>query len=270
MNLSEHKRRQIEENRRRYEQLKAAGQDQSPQTLPPLTSRDTGLGPEAAVMYRETVPGGWYCAVTLAKGESLRIVNSQGTSSVSMVAWNKHDTSERLNHADTIKVQWTAQMRSGRVLLSDMGRVLLSLVEDTSGAHDTLVGGSTAASNWRKYSAAYRNTRDNLILGATKLGLSRRDIPPCITFFAPVAVDEAGRFLWQEGVQEAGDFIGLRAAMDVVVLLSNCPHPLDPTSDYAPGDVEVIHFRTSSPDFCRTATSEAAGAYENTDALRVA
>jgi uncharacterized protein len=270
MNLSEHKRRQIEENRRRYEQLKAAGQDQSPQALPPLTSRGAGLGPEAAVMHRETVPGGWYCAVTLAEGESLRIVNSQGTSSVSMVAWNRHDTSERLNHADSIKVQWTAQMRSGRVLLSDMGRVLLSLVEDTSGAHDSLVGGSTAASNLRKYGAEHRNTRDNLILGATKLGLSRRDIPPCVTFFAPVAVDETGRFFWQEGALKAGDFIDLRAAMDVVVLLSNCPHPLDPAAVYAPGDVEVIHFTTSASDFCRTVTPEAVRAYENTDAVRVA
>jgi uncharacterized protein len=83
-------------------------------------------------------------------------------------------------------------------------------------------------------------------------------------------VDEAGRFLWQEGVRKAGDFVDLRAAMDVVVLLSNCPHPLDPAVDYAPGDVEVIHFTSSTPDFCRTATPEAARAYENTDALRVA
>jgi uncharacterized protein YcgI (DUF1989 family) len=143
-------------------------------------------------------------------------------------------------------------------------------VEDTSGAHDTLVGGSTAASNLRKYGAEHRNTRDNLILGAMKLGLSRRDIPPCVTFFAPVAVDETGRFFWQEGVLKAGDFIDLRAAMDVVVLLSNCPHPFDPAAVYAPGDMEVIHFTSSTPDFCRTATPEAARAYENTDALRVA
>ncbi|MFX5693267.1 DUF1989 domain-containing protein, partial [Acinetobacter baumannii] len=82
------------------------------------------------------------------------------------------DTSERLNHADTIKVQWAASLRKGRVILSDMGRVLFSIVEETTGgAHDTLAGASTVATNEARYhTTTLRNTRDNFILAVGKLG----------------------------------------------------------------------------------------------------
>ena len=88
---------------------------------------------------------------------------------MSIQAWNRTDTSERLNHADTVKVQWAASLRKGRIILSDMGHVLLGIIEDTSGAHDTLVGGSTAADFG---GSSRRNTRENFILAAGKLGLN--------------------------------------------------------------------------------------------------
>jgi len=87
-----------------------------------------------------------------------------------------------------------------------MGRVLLSVTEDTSGAHDALLGGSTAASNRRRYGdQTLRNSRDNFVLAVAKHGLGRRDIPPCITFFAPVRTDEAGRFAWHQDAAKPGD-----------------------------------------------------------------
>jgi len=263
-------RARIEANRKRYEELKAAGQLQAPRALPPPTAIDHPVAADA-VIQRETVPGGWYWATPLKRGEALRLVNTTGASSVSLLAWNRHDRSERLNHADTVKVQWSATIRKGRVLLSDMGRVLLSVIEDTSFAHDALMGGSTAASNLAKYGdGPFRNARDNFIRAAGKLGLDRRDIAPCVTFFAPVAVDPAGRFVWEAGRRKAGDFVDLRAEMDLDVAVSNCPHPLDPEQTYAPGPIEAIRFRAPSrgaDDPCATATNEAKRAFENTDAL---
>jgi len=77
----------------------------------------------------------------LRRGEALRIVDDKGVSSVSLVGWREEDASERINCADTVKVQWSAAITKGGVILSDMGRVLLSVIEDTSGAHDLIVGG---------------------------------------------------------------------------------------------------------------------------------
>jgi urea carboxylase-associated protein 2 len=256
----------IEENRRRYEALKAAGQQHAPKALPGPTPRGTPL-PEGAAIHAETIPGGWYWSTPLKAGEALRIHLAQGPAAVSMIAWSAADASERLNYADTVKVQWTSALGKGRVLFSDMGRVMFSLIEDTTGMHDALVGGSTAASNRARYGdKVLRNTRDNFILEALKLGLGKRDIPPAITFFAPVRTDAEGKFRWIDDARQQGDFVDLRAEMDLIVALSNCPHPMDPAPDYAPPPVEAIRFRAPAPaadDLCRTATIEAVRGFEN-------
>lgn len=267
MILTKEQQAEVEAHRKRYEELKAAGQGQAPRALPPPTLRDGAPIAPDAVIHRETIPSGWYWTTQLRRGEALRLVNSSGKSCVAILAWSKADPSERLNHADTIKVQWAARLQKGRVILSDMGRALLSIVEDTNAAHDTLVGGSSAATNAIHYGAdSYRNTRDNFILAAGKLGLGRRDVMPCISFFAPVSVDSSGKFLWNEDRRHAGDFVDLRAEMDLLVALSNCPHPLDPASLYPEESVEIIRYRAppaGKDDLCRTASAESMRAFEN-------
>ena len=268
MVLTDEQKAEIAVNRANYERLKAAGQGASPRALPELTRKDGAPIPDRAVIARENVPGGWYFYGRLHRGDSLRLISADGSAAVSVVAWNAQDVSERINHADTVKVQWSAAPRKGRVILSDMGRVVFSIVEDTCGAHDALVGGSTAATNAKKYGGDFRNTRDNLILAAGKLGLSRADLPPPVTFFAPLDVDSSGRFVWDAAKRANGDFIDLRAEMDLLIALSNCPHPFDPAPDYAPGPLALIRFRISvaADDFCRSGGAEAIRAFENTDA----
>jgi urea carboxylase-associated protein 2 len=258
-----------EANRRRYEELRAAGQGATPKGLPEPTALDGAPIAADAVISREAVPPGWYATVRLRRGEALRIVDDEGTSSVSLIGWRAEDMSERINCADTVKVQWSAAISKGRVILSDMGRVLLSVVEDTSGAHDLLVGGSTPASTAAADGAASRNTRDNFLAAAAKIGLGLRDIPPCATFFAPVSVDTKGCFVWNGGRKRAGDFVDLRAEMNLVLAVSNCPHPLDP-APAANAAITIIRHRAppaAEDDPCRTGSPEAARAFTFTDRL---
>lgn len=267
MILTEEQKAEIAAHTRRYNELKAAGQEHAPRALPTPTARDAAPIDADTVIHRETIPSGWYWTARLNRGEALRIVNTSGISTVSLLAWNSADTTERLNHADTIKVQWAARLQKGRVLLSDMGRALLGITEDSSAAHDAVVGGSTAATNQARYGDGNLcNTRDNFILAAAKLGLDRRDVHPCVSFFAPVAIDADGKFFWSEQRRERGDFVDLRAEMDLLIALSNCPHPLDPAKTYPQASVEVVRYRAGMPaadDLCRTATAEAIRAYEN-------
>jgi uncharacterized protein len=260
---------QIAEDRRRYEELRAAGQELTPRGLPAPTPLDAAPIRPDAVIHRETIPPGWYTSLLLRRGEALRINDDGGLASVSLLAWRKEDPSERINCADTIKIQWSAAISKGRVILSDMGRVVFSLIEDTSGAHDLLVGGSTPASVLASTGASGRNTQENFLAAASKIGLGVRDIPPCITFFAPVALDPAGRFLWKKGAKRAGDFVDLRAEMNLMVVASNCPHPLNPSQDGGGAVTLVKHrARASSPgDPCRTASPEAMRAFAFTDRL---
>lgn len=221
---------------------------------------------EALIRSRETVPGGWAHALPLARGETLRVVNTQGTPGVSLLFYNDKDRSERFNAGDTVKIQWNARLSRGRVLFSDMGRVLASITDDTYGRNDALTGGSSRTSNAARYGdAALRNTRDNFILLASKHGLDKRDIPPCLTLFAPVGVDGEGRFRWEGEGAAPGSYVDLRAELDLLVFVSNAPHPLAP-GDYAPKDIDLLVWKSPPPaadDFCRTATEEAIRGFEN-------
>jgi len=261
---------EMEANRRRYEELRAAGQGATLKGLPALTARDGAPLVADAIISREQVPPGWYATVRLRRGEALRIVDEQGAASVALIGWREEDTSERINCADTVKVQWSAAIAKGRVILTDMGRVLVSVIEDTSGAHDLLAGGSNAGSTAAAYGAATRNTHDNFLAAAAKIGLSLRDIPPCVTFFAPVSVDAGGQFVWTAERKHARDFVDLRAEMNLVLVASNCPHPLDPARPPSAGTVTLIRHRAAAPgadDPCRTASPEAARAFTFTDRL---
>jgi urea carboxylase-associated protein 2 len=254
-----------EEYRHRYEALKAEGQKAPVGRFTPTPD----VIPDDAVILRESVPPGWYWSRRLKAGEILRIGNDTGRASVSALLWNARDTSERFNPGDTIKVQWTARITGGRLLLSDMGRVLAAIVGDTGGMHDCLAGGSTPGSNARKYGKAFqRNTHDNFLLAAGKHGMGPRDVGPCITFFAPVVTDADGKLLWQES-RRPGQHVDLRAEMDVIVALSNCPHPLDPETagPDAPISLTVWRHAAAEGDWCRTATAEARRAYENNEAM---
>jgi urea carboxylase-associated protein 2 len=266
MTSLETKREVSEANRRRYEELRAAGQEATPKALPSATALGAAPILENAVISREEIPADWYAIVRLRRGEALRIADPSGRSSVSVIGWRDEDTSERINCADTVKVQWSAAVSKGRVILSDMGRVLFSVIEDTSGAHDILVGGSTPAA----YGAASRNTQENFIAGAAKVGLGVRDIPPCVTFFAPVSLDENGCFVWNQDRKQPGDFVDLRAEMNAILVLSNCAHPLDPARPSAAQPVVLVRHRipqAAADDPCRTGSPEAMRAFQFTDRL---
>ncbi len=243
-----------EEHRRRYEALLAGARERAGLEMPAPADLH-----ETAVLSRETIPGGWYHTLTLRRGEALRLVNTHGTKGVSVLMWNAADPSERFSAADTMKVQWTARIRGGRVLLSDMGRVMTSIIADDCGWHDALLGGSTPTAH------GLRNTRDNLLLAAGKHGLGARAVSPCITFFAGVQTTEAGGFIWRDDVVRAGTAVDLLAAMDLLVAISNCPHPLCPEPAAHPIDALVWRPADGADRIARHAGPEAARAFENTE-----
>jgi uncharacterized protein YcgI (DUF1989 family) len=147
---------------------------------------------------------------------------------------------------------------------------MLSLIEDTSGTHDLLVGGSTPASVLAASGSPARNTQENFLAASAKIGLDIRDIPPCVTFFAPVLLDDKGRFIWKADRKRPGDFVDLRAEMNLVLVVSNCAHPLDSARPAATGAITLITHWVGPPaqdDLCRTASPEAERAFAFTERL---
>lgn len=200
--------------------------------LPPVAD-DLPKGISAAdLLWEETIAGGGYASRRLPRGSRTRLIDIGGDACASVLIFNAEMPTERLNIADTVKIQWNAYLGTGKLLLSDMGRVLMSIEADDAETHDAFCGASNAASNTAAFGeggnwSAFPNARDRLLLGAAKHGLGRRDVHPCLNLFKGVKIDADGTAVPVLGPFAAGRAVTLRAEMDVILVIANCPHVLD-------------------------------------------
>jgi uncharacterized protein len=243
-------------------------------TIPASAARDLpGDISRTDVIWDETIAGGEYCARVLQRGTRLRMINFDGDGCINLLAYNADRPIERLNVADTVKVQWNAYLGKGSLLLSDMGRVLLSILQDTSSRHDTLCGASNEKTNARKYGqgASFSNcpnARDRFLLALAKFGLYKKDIAPNINFFKEVKVCEDGSLAFSAALGKPGEFVEFRAEMNVLIAVANTPHVLDERKEYVCTPVRLIAYRgaiTSMDDPIRTSTPEATRAFQNVE-----
>ncbi|HVJ96839.1 MAG TPA: urea amidolyase associated protein UAAP1 [Acidimicrobiia bacterium] len=223
------------------------------------------------------IPAGGYWTRVLNRWERLRITDIEGCQGCSLLAYNADETSERYNAPDTVKIQNQIFLTTGRVLFSDMGRVLFSIVDDTSGHHDTLAGFGDAVSTEARNGPGnfldrrndyFRNARDNFVMALGRHGLDRRDLVMSFNPFARVRVEPEGELTWVPGTAAAGAAIELRAEMRVLVAVSATPHVLNPATDYAAGPLRLEVLPAVAPaddDPCRTFSDEARRGFDNTD-----
>src|SRR3954469_16899786 len=178
---------------------------------------------------QETLRGGQAWSRRLARHQRLRLTDVEGRACVSALFFNARDPLERYNMPDTLKAQYTAFLTTGRVLYSDMGRVLLSIIGDTCGWHDTLSGCGDEATSRAHFGEGgyqdrrnefFRNARDNFLVELGKHGLGKRDVSDNVNFFVRVGVDSEGRLGWTPGHSKPGAYVDLRCEMDTLVVLS--------------------------------------------------
>ncbi|HYQ75605.1 urea amidolyase associated protein UAAP1 [Cellulomonas sp.] len=222
-------------------------------------------------LHAETVAGGNYTTVVLARGSVLELTDLAGDACAHLVLTNAAQVDERLNVADTVKIQWQAYLGAGSMLLSDRGRVLATVVEDTSGRHDTFAGTSSRAANEARYGDGSPQGgtpagRELLLLAALKNGLDARDVPPSLSFFQGVRVADDGTTEFT-GSAGPGARVRLRLELPCVVLLANVPHPVDPRAEYVSTPLRVRAWRGTpaaldAPE--ATVGPEAARAFANT------
>jgi urea carboxylase-associated protein 2 len=220
------------------------------------------------LLHREVLRGGSAWSRRLLRGQVLRLIDLEGRACVSALLYNARQPLERYNMPDTLKAQYTAFLTAGRVLYSDMGRVLLSVIDDGCGWHDTISGCGDAQALQARFGEGsyqalrndfYRNARDNFLVELGKHGLGKRDIVPNVNFFVRVSVDGDGKMSWTPGNSRPGAHVDLRCEMDTLVVLTNTPHPLDPATKYAPPPVELVIHRGDPPaadDRCRLSRPE--------------
>jgi urea carboxylase-associated protein 2 len=226
----------------------------------------------SALTWAETVAGGGYTSKLLSRGSTVRLTDVTGDACAHLLLFNADQTWERLNVADTVKVLWQAYLGPGHLLLSDQGRVLASIVADTSGHHDALCGTSSRLRNEERYGDGAPQGpspagRELQVLAAAKHGMSARDVGPGLSFFKGIRAEPDGALTWT-GSAPAGSAVEFRAELPLVVVIANVPHPLDPRPQYTCSPLEVLAWSgpaTPAADPLRTASPEAERAFLNTD-----
>lgn len=243
-------------------------------TVPASSASDLPAGVAAAsVIWDERLGSGGYASALLRRGDLLRLTDETGDTCANLQLYNAALTSERLNPADTVKVQWQAYLGEGALLLSDLGRVLATITTDTSAGHDALCGHTNLRTNAARHGhgavhGAHPNTRDLLALAAARRDLGRRDLTSGINLFAPVRVADDGGLHLQPPTGVQGH-VELRAELDLVVLVAVGPHPLDDRPDLQAGAVRAAAWPAvrPEPDPYRETTPERRRAFENTEAF---
>jgi uncharacterized protein len=203
--------------------------------------------PPDAVTWAETVAFGRGTTMVLARGTRLRLTDPAGDACASVLLHAAQAPHERLNAADTVKVPWQAYLGLGHPLLSDAGRLLATVVADTSGHHDALAGTTTRAGNTARYGAGEAHSaspagRELLLLGVLKHGLGPRDVPAPVSFFSGVRVAEDGALV-PTGSAGPGARVELLLQTDLLVTLANTAHPLDERPEFTGTALEVLAWR---------------------------
>jgi urea carboxylase-associated protein 2 len=241
-----------------------------------IPDTSTSFSPEL-VLWEESLPGGSAWSGVLRRGTTLRFTDVEGCANVAALMFNQEQHTERYNMPDTLKAQHTARLTRGHVCFSDMGRVLCAITDDSNGWHDTVCGVLDAtglqaqyghASYQQQRNAMPRNGMDGLLIEMSKWGLGQRDLHANLNLFSKAAADTAGHLAFDRRHRQVGQSVDLRFEMNVLLVLSTAPHPLDPSTAYAPGSVQLTAWRSGTAgadDICRLHCAENGRGYINTE-----
>jgi len=196
--------------------------------------------------FKERVLAGDYFMKVVKKGQTFRILDIGGNQAADTLFYKAEDPAERYSAVDTIREQGNVYLTTGSKLLSNDNNVMLEIVADTCGRHDTIGGACATESNTIRYSLdkkCMHACRDSWMLAIAEneqYGMTKRDITHNINFFMNVPVTKEGGLSFEDGLSAPGKYVELKAHMDTIVLISNCPQLNNPCNAYNPTPIEVI------------------------------
>ncbi|EOD77194.1 Urea carboxylase-related aminomethyltransferase [Grimontia indica] len=227
-------------------------------------------------LFKHSYQGGQHGSLEVPAGYSLRFTAKDSGANLSLLMYNPRNTSERINLPDTLKCQHTFKLTAGNCVYSDMGRIFCSIVRDDTGWIDSIGGLSNSqhvTTKWgdRDYqhhrNLWMQNGHDAMLVEMAKFGLGLRDVAAPMNLFSKVSTTDDGVLAFDSENTGAGDVIELRFEMDTVVLLSTCPHPMNPSSTYPRTGVDVEMVRAeplTEDDACLNHCDENRRGFVNT------
>lgn len=194
-------------------------------------------------VYNVKVAAGVPWSYVVKKGQTLRIIDLKGCQAVDTLFYNANDHEERYSANDTVREQGSIFVTKGTKLISTDDNVMMEVTADTCGNHDTLGGHCSAESNTVRYALDTKymhSCRDNYLFEIGELEMDPRDLTNNINFFMNVPVEDDGFLVIVDGVSQSGDYVDLKAEMDTLVLVSNCPQLNNPCNAYDPSPVQMV------------------------------
>lgn len=227
-------------------------------------------------IWSKTLRPGEKWSGAIGRGKYIRFKSLGADANVSLLLYNMLDTSERYNMPDTLKAQYTSHLTCKNILMSDNGRAMASIVEDSLGWHDTISGYTSREWTDNTYGETsyqqmgndwYRSGEENFKVELVRNQMSARDLVPCVNLFSKVYINEDGSMHYEQGHCKEGDTVTLRSEMDMIWILSNTPNPLNPARKYpaVPVTAEVYEaLKVDLTDPCVNYRPENYRAFENT------
>ncbi len=179
----------------------------------------------------------------IRKGQTVRIEDSYGQQAIDTLFYNADDYSERYSSQDTVRAQSAAYISTGTKVMSSEGRTMLCVTADSCGRHDTSAGACSCESNTVRFGhgTQYLHAcRDNFVAEVAKYGMGKRDVVPNINFFMNVPISPNGGMTIVDGISAPGDYVELKAEMDVLLVISNCPQINNPCNGFDPTPIRVL------------------------------
>ena len=175
-------------------------------------------------------------------GQTLRIVDLGGNQAVDCILYRADDPSERYSAPDTIAEQRNIFLTTGSRLMSGEGAVMMVITGDTCGRHDTIGGACSQESNTLRYGHHTKHQHacvENFLTSHMPREMGKRDMVSNINWFMNVPVEADGTLGIVDGISAPGKHVDVRAEMDVLVVISNCPQINNPCNGFDPTPIEV-------------------------------
>jgi uncharacterized protein len=197
----------------------------------------------AAAALDVTLPAGDGFAGLIPAGGEFRIVDLCGNQAADTLFYDAHDLTNRYSAMDTIREQDAVYLSTGSRLLSQQGEELVTISADTCGRHDTLGGACAQESNVVRYGMHTRHQhacRETFLRLGAAHGIGARELGHNVNFFMNVPLSATGDLAFADGVSAPGKYVQVRAARDVLVLISNCPQLNNPCNGWNPTPIRLL------------------------------
>ena len=196
------------------------------------------------VIFDTTLPPRGRIAREIERGQVMRVVDLEGRQVGDLIAFNRANLAEKFWISNTVRLNGTVFVTTGHVLYSELSNPMFTILADSCGRHDLLAGSCNAEIDKVRYGVdAHYGCVENFLAALAPYGIERKDIPMSVNFFMNCPVDASGAWTIATPVSEAGDYVDLRAEMDCVVALSNCPQDLNPCNDGQPKPLQLIIYQ---------------------------